>query len=192
MTVRRGAWALSLACTAVVVGAPTASAACTPPLSTVFAAYNDSRLYTMVPGGDFESGAAGWTLDRASVVADPVNALKLAPDANALRIEPGGSATSPEFCVTRDFTSGRGFYKTIGLPSRRDGLTVELLYRSSFVGLMGTLPPKSTWTLTPSMKLAAAVPGLTPGSEVMVKVRLRATGSAPWLVDDIYADPRMR
>src|SRR3954463_7308749 len=49
--------------TATAVAPPAASGACPDrTFANVFAAFHDTALYTLAPDGDFEAGAAGWTL----------------------------------------------------------------------------------------------------------------------------------
>ena len=56
--------------TAPASAAVTTPAVCvTPSFSQIFLPWKDSALYTLSPGGSFETGPAGWTLSGARTVA---------------------------------------------------------------------------------------------------------------------------
>ncbi len=83
---RRPSVGLALAAAVLTWGAASATSACSPQLSPVFQGFGDTALYTLVPGGDFETAAAGWTLSKAAVVAEPTNGLGIGVDVAALQI----------------------------------------------------------------------------------------------------------
>lgn len=182
--------------TATIVGlalsaaASSAQAACTPPLAAVFASYGDTALYTVVPGGNFETGAAGWTLKDARVVAESTNHLKVGPDAFALEIAPGGSATSPAFCVTRDYRGVRAFGRAM-TATGTSAVAIDLLYRGRPL-TTSTFTAGANWVLSPSLSLLDLARLLPPGLEAMVQIRVRPVGKVAWQIDDIHVDPRMR
>lgn len=84
-----------------------ASAACNPGTeSETFAQFGDSASYVLAPGGSFESGAPGWSLNRAGVVAGNER-FNLVPGSQSLGIDAGGSAASPRICVSSKYPSFR-------------------------------------------------------------------------------------
>ncbi len=179
---------MCLAATALT--AASAHAVCSPPTATVFAGYRDANLYAAVPGADFETQAAGWDLTRAEAVADQADGLGLAADAFALQIEPGGSAVSPPFCVTRDFQGVRLFSRTPGT-SKGAGLQVELVVKGKGTSA-SVVKPSTDWTLSPSLSLANRTAGMAPGAEMDVQLRVRNLGKTSAQVDDVYVDPRLK
>src|SRR4051812_44477972 len=88
------------AVTAVLVAAPVAGAStphgCGYSGTSVFAPWNDDRLYTLTPDGGFENGADGWTLDDGAAVADGNETFDVggAADQRSLALPAGSSATS--------------------------------------------------------------------------------------------------
>src|SRR3954470_6455561 len=99
---RRNALAAVLAAAAVtLVAVPAADAACAAaPTAKAFAAFSDNANYSLAPAGAFESGATGWSLTGASVVAGNETAkVHGAADAKSLAINATGNAVSPSFCV---------------------------------------------------------------------------------------------
>src|SRR5271156_1210995 len=102
--VRKLAAALFSAALLLGVAPVAADAACpsSEEASTVFAEYNDTASYVLVQGGNFESGAPGWSLSKAGVVAEEAS-----PSGGALVIQPGGSAVSPGFCVSSEYPTFR-------------------------------------------------------------------------------------
>ena len=66
-----------------------------------FLQWLDPLPYTLLPGGDFESGAAGWKLTGGARVVDgnePFFVTKRT-DSRSLLLPPGSSATSPPMCM---------------------------------------------------------------------------------------------
>lgn len=182
--------AVGCAC-AAGVAAPAAHAACADQaFDTVFAAHGDDGLYALVAGGDFESGAAGWTLaGDARVIAEPTNHLNRGADANALQMGPGAVATSPAFCVTKDFRTARMFARALS-GARVKGLRVEFVHSNGAVVAAG-VPATTAWQPTPVLRTGVARAGLRRGQETTAYARITVT-SGTWQIDDVYVDPRMR
>jgi hypothetical protein len=91
--------------------------------------FRDPRPYFLAPGGRFEDrGTAGWRLSGNAQYNNPGSpyALFSASDIEALRLQPGGSATSPAFCVDVDYPSLRFFLADF--EARGAELEVEVIY----------------------------------------------------------------
>src|SRR5689334_13416058 len=78
--------------------------------SQPFAQWGDNNDYFLAPGGDFESGAGGWTLNGARVSGDQepwrVNG---GSGSHALVVPAGHSVVSPTMCVGIENPSMRFF-----------------------------------------------------------------------------------
>ena len=73
-----------------------------------------ARLYTLAPGGDFETLAEGWTLEGATVAADSSPfVLGAALGVSSLELPAGATALSPPICVERGFPSFRLTARTV-------------------------------------------------------------------------------
>jgi hypothetical protein len=152
---------------------------CAPqPLSQPFASIGDQSNYTLLPGGDFENGAPGWTLSRASVVN------------HALQVSPGGVATSPTICAGLDHPTMRFRAKSSGL---LPVASVSVLTQTS-LGItaevpLGVITPGSSWHATPKYLVIANLLPLLPNNYTPLAFRIRAV-TGTWSVDDVYVDPR--
>ena len=177
----------------VVPGVSTA--ACTSgALSHPFARFGDSASYTLITGGSFESGTAGWTLHGASVAAGN-ESYDVIGGSHSLAIAATGSATSPSFCVStaepsfRFFarrTSGSwGVLNVVLLWSEADGVSHETT--------VAALQSGTTWTVSPVLALATTLPLWQAGQTLNAKVIFRPEpyGGA-WAIDDVYIDPYTR
>lgn len=98
--------------------ATTASVGCTARATAqkFKAVDGDPNAYFTAPGGTFESGATGWTLSGASVVAgNESRYVNGSGHAKSLQVLWGGRAVSPIFCNQYGERSIRFFYKgTVG------------------------------------------------------------------------------
>ena len=75
-------------------------ATCDTSTSQPFARWGDTRSYVLVPGGSFESGAAGWKLNGGAKVVsgnEPFYVRSTA-DRYSLYLPSGSSATTPPMC----------------------------------------------------------------------------------------------
>lgn len=159
-----------------------------------FSRWGDHAGYTLVPGGSFESGAPGWSLNRASVVAgnEPFY-VHNAGESHSLSIPAGGSATSPTVCVGLDKPTTRFFAKSSG--GLLNTLAVQVQFETS-LGLVLTLPigvvTPGKWSPTPPIAVIANLLPLLPGSQTPVRFRFTPVGTASWQIDDVYVDPRRR
>jgi hypothetical protein len=170
----------------MAVTAPAAQAAkdpaatCAPrPFATVFGAWGDNALYTLAPGGDFESGAGGWTLTGGAAVV--AGGSPFAAGASSLALPAGASALSPPICVEKDYPSWRFAARSGG--GRVDVAVVYAKKAKSY----GAVKPGAAWSLAPIQKLSTGQ--FVNGG--FIQVRFTAVGGAAG-VDDVYVDPRYR
>jgi hypothetical protein len=183
----------------VVAQAPaataTASVCVTPKFGQVFLPWNDSALYTLSPGGSFETGAAGWTLAGAAkvVAGNEPYFVGGAGDRSSLSLPAGGSAVSAPMCVDRTYPSFRFFARNLG--DARADLTVEVQWTES--GAKKSSKTKldkkagGAWAPVKSLKLPAGA--LSTGTLEPVTFRFTAVGAGgAWQIDDLYVDPYMR
>ena len=162
----------------------------------VFARFRDRRSYFLAPDGGFENGAAGWTLNDATVVdgSEPFG-LGGAVGSKSLSLPAASSATSPVVCISRDKPMFRFVAKRVS-GSRKARLRVEVLYASGkgkASRVAGKLRGGAKWA--PTKKLAIALGrALGPGRDATGEVSFRFTprGRADWQIDGLYVDPRAR
>jgi hypothetical protein len=154
-----------------------------------FQFWDDPADYFLAPDGDFSSGAAGWELAGAEVVAENEPYYVHGGDAPAaVRLESGASATSPTICVAQDDPTMRFFARSTGEPTGTLG--VEVLYtdpQGDPQALpIGTLAGDAAgeWAPTVPMPITVNV------YEMAVAFRFTAEGTgSSWLIDDVYVDP---
>ena len=169
--------------------------ACVPDhvLTNPFAAWGDQADYALAPGGDFESGAAGWTLTGGAAVVAGNQPFDIgAPGASGLALPHGASAVSGSMCVDESYTSFRFFARNLGA-SKAD-LKVEVLYYDGKGRQQGTsarvLGSDSDWAL--SDPLAMNVPFDATGA-APIAFRFTPQGKGgDWRIDDVYVDPYAR
>jgi hypothetical protein len=190
--------AAAAACCAVLVTAAPASAdvtSCTVPATTqALSVLGDTANYVLLPGGSFETGAPGWSLNGASIAPGNEPWHVGAPsDSQSLSIQPGGSATSMTVCGNNAFPSFRFFAKSANGSAGSTlhvGVQWSGLYGSGYREL-GTLNGSgyASWQPTPSLALGSLVPT---GITLNVKFVFTADAGSAWNVDDIYVDPYAR
>jgi hypothetical protein len=191
---RLAVFALALGAAALLPAA--ADAGCPErPLEREFARWLDPIDYTLVPGGHFESRAAGWALTGgAKVVAgnEPFD-LNSPADDRSLYLPSGSSARSPFVCVELLDPVARFVSRNRG--SLLGALSVEALVRTSAgtVAVPGGIDAVlSGWH--PSLPVvvgANLVSGLNfEDGTAEVAFRFRPVGlAAAWQVDDVDVDP---
>ena len=186
-----------------------------------FLDWNDQAFYVLVDGGDFETAAAGWTLEGGAMTMPGGNPYRTDSTANSLALPAGSSATSPPVCVSKGNPTARLFADTL-VPStgKKVTLKVDVLYLNADgsvrkVKKAGKLKQTPMWDATRKFSLAqgqfqqAKVPGEhghgpkpdghgpkpdQPGAPKTAQIELRFTPLADtsWLIDDVFVDPRMR
>lgn len=195
-------FAVKLACMAgLVVGllalmaAPAMASNCQGgSLSKPFAQFGDSASYAPVSGGSFESGAAGWSLTRASV-ASGNESYDVAGGTHSLAIQPNGQAVSPAFCVDISQPTLRFFARQ----TSGSWAVLNVILRwtdasgASHDTTLGSLQSGTSWKPSPILGLASTLPLWQDDETLSARLVFKPEqyGGA-WAIDDIYADPRMR
>jgi hypothetical protein len=160
--------------------------------STPFRPWGDSSQYTLVPGGRFEGGTAGWTLSGGAKVTSGNESYKVSGsgDAMSLRLPLGSSALSAPVCVGLEYPTMRFFAK------RNSGLLTTLAVSAQVqLSLGGTLDVPfgvvasgSAWTPTPAYLFLGNLLPLLPGQYTAVRFRFTPV-LGDWSIDDVYVDP---
>lgn len=154
----------------------------------VFEPWNDSRLYTLAPGGDFETLAEGWTLEGATVAADSSPfVLGAALGASSLELPAGAVALSPPICVQRGYPSFRLAARTVS--TDQAVVKVGVVYADGRVKKTGRLKPAADWAVTRKLSLAQGRFRVRRGESALVQLRFAVTAGTARL-DDVYVDPR--
>jgi hypothetical protein len=170
--------------------------------SQPFARFGDDNNYFLAPGGNFESGADGWTLNGARVVGDQ-EPWRVHGDggSHALQIPAGRSVVSPTMCVGVENPSMRFFAHRSGggLLGAASQLVVTARVETSLglvvevpVGTVNVLSNGTTWNKTPTQIVLASLLPLLPGEHTPIQFRFAAVGTADWVIDDVFVDPRCR
>ena len=154
----------------------------------VFQPWNDNRLYTLAPGGDFETPADGWTLEGTTVAADSSPfVLGAALGASSLELPAGATALSPPICVERGFPSFRLAARTVS--TDQAVVKVGVVYADGRVKKTGRVKPAFDWAVTRKLSLAQGRFRVHRGESAMVQLRFAVTAGTARL-DDVYVDPR--
>ena len=140
------------------------------PEGNPFAPLGDNSSYVLLAGGSFESGAPGWSLNNAEVVDEGPAAVGAS---HALLIGSGGSAVSPQFCVSSE-------YPVVQLlrPSafRRD---VRPAQRGHPLDRFGRLGPRSTRGIGAGARGVGARPRYAAGEQAPAVDARRDAERAP-------------
>jgi hypothetical protein len=178
---------------AIVLAAGTAPASaglglsCPSPTTVPFAPWSDYANYAFVPDGGFESGASGWSLSGARVVAGNETFFIHGPsDRYSLSLPAGKSATSPGMCIS--LLSGKMRFVARGDNGAK--VKVQIIYRgllSSVLGILdgGTFSAGGSWKPSPQIGMLG---GVLPLLTTSVQFRFTASNGAV-LLDDVYLDP---
>jgi hypothetical protein len=163
-----------------------------PDLFNPLSAFGDVRDYFVAPGGDFEGGRDGWTLDGGAAIVGGGGTLA-GGVGNALRLPPGSQAVSPAFCVDLHYPTFRFFAAQVA--QKGGSLKVDVIYPElpkSNVHGAGDVKSNPHWGLSKDFKLEPQRAGKKAGWR-KVAIRFRADAhEGDWRVDDILIDPRMR
>jgi hypothetical protein len=164
-----------------------------------FMRFLDPLPYTLLPGGDFESGAQDWNLSGGARVVSGNESFfaTSARDSKSLLLPPGSSATSPTMCmglvlpVVRYFSTGGAALSYL----RVEAVYTDASGRQRSLDLLPPGLPSRSWSPgLPALQLLGTVNALTLNgltSEIALRFTPRGTlfGSGTWQVDDIYVDP---
>jgi hypothetical protein len=188
---------------AASAGVLTASAECdNGAVSQPFAQWGDDNHYFLAPGGSFEGSLDGWSTGRAGVVNDQ-EPWDAAGDggSKALSIPSGGSVVTPTMCLGLEHPTMRFFAHRSGggllggastlLVTARVETSVGLVVEVP-VGTITTLTNGAKWNRTPTQIVLASLLPLLPGDHTPVQFRFTAVGTADWILDDVFVDPRYR
>jgi hypothetical protein len=202
---RRGHRLVALLAASVALLAVTASPAaagdellgCGYDAAHPFLPFLDPLPYTLLPGGDFESGAAGWRLSGGARITDGNEPWDVSgPGSRSLLLPSGSSATSPPMCmglvlpVVRFFSTGGALLSSLQV----DAVYTDASGRQRAVTLLPAGLPSKSWAPSlPLLQLGGAVNGLTLNG-LTTEISLRFTprglfGSGTWRIDDVYVDP---
>ena len=195
--------AAAAAITALLVAAPTASAANPQPTdcgytgTTVFSPWGDDSNYALAPDGGFEAGAAGWTLEGDAAVTEGNENFQVGgpADHQSLSLPAGSSATSPSVCVSKGSDDFRLFARNGG--NARSRLIVEVVYTTpggrQLTVAVDALRGGQDWA--PTRKVKTALGRLlddVDANTASVQLRFTPVGPGDWQIDDLYVDPRLR
>jgi len=163
-----------------------------------FAPWGDNAAYVQVPGGTFESGAAGWALNGGAKVVSGNETFGVSgPGSHSLSLPAGSSATSPAQCTGIDHPSMRFFVRNTGSSSSRLNVyaTYPLLLGIPYTAYLGSVSGTGKWE--PSSVVSIGLLNNTLGSltlgESMISFTFRpADSTGHWQIDDAYLDPFCR
>ena len=165
-------------------------------VSKPFAPWLDFANYTMPGDGSFEAGAAGWQLDRASVVAENEPfAVHGAGDSRALKLPAGGSAVSTPICIGLGHPTLRFFARsstTLTLSTLRVDVRFQDALGNQRALPVGVVLPGSRWQPTLPLPVVVNLLSLLPSGPSEVRLAFTPVGSATWWIDDVYVDPKAR
>jgi hypothetical protein len=172
-----------------LIGTPPPSGCETP--SQVFAPWNDSAWYALVPGGSFEAGTPSWALSGgAKVIAgNETFYVRSRSDSRSLYLPSGSSALSPTVCFGLGDWHARFFVRNAG---SKGSIKVDIVVKSllgSVLSLLdgGSVSADGTWA--PSTRVRLTLTNLSSLLGVRaVAFRFRASGG-PFQVDNVYLDP---
>ena len=191
--IKRLALCATVAALAATVGATKAEAGlltCGESPEYPFAPWGDRAPYSLAPNGGLESGATGWTLRGARVVAGN-NAFTRG--SYSLWLPSGASASSPAACVKLADPASRFFLKGASGTGR---VRVDVEYRT----LLGLLPVTTNlgyataggaWQPSPKYShVLANVLGTLRLSGLYASLNFKFTAvGGNFQVDDLFVDP---
>ena len=164
-----------------------------------FMRFLDPLPYSLLPGGDFESGAQGWKLSGGARVVSGNESFYVtsARDSHSLLLPSGSSATSPPMCmglllpIVRYFSTGGAALSYL----RVEAVFKDASGRERALDLLPMGLPTKSWSPgLPALQLLGTVNTLTLNG-LTSQISLRFTpkgllfGSGTWQVDDVYVDP---
>jgi hypothetical protein len=158
-------------------------------LSPVFEPWHDRALYTLAPGGDFETAAEGWTLSGPATIAaeSAPFVLGAALGAGSLELAAGAAAVSPTICVKRGLPAFRFVARSAS--AEQGVVRVEVVYASGKVRKTGRVKPGAEWAPTRKLSLAQGRFKAKRRGSALIQLRFVATAGTVRM-DDVYVDPR--
>jgi hypothetical protein len=166
------------------------SACSEPALTQPFSFVNDRNLYTLAPGGTFDSAAsAGWELTNgASIVATTQTDGTVG---GVLDLPSKAQATSPILCITSDYPTARLHVRNLA------GAEGVFFYVSYWRNGAWTAPKntgqfhgdgKGAWTLSNPMNVQ---PSGTAGWQQVRFTFVAGGNTSRFQADNFWVDPRM-
>jgi hypothetical protein len=177
-------------------GQPGSSADCSHATTQPFGPWLDFGSYFLAPGGNFESGVAGWTTKggAGTVSGNESFYVGSASDSKSLSLPAGSSVTTPTICVSLDSPDLRVFVRNTG--SLLTVMNVTVNYTDAFGKphslLLVPIPGVSAWTLSlPELFLANITSILSSNGQTQVSFTFAPAGlgTVHWQLDDLYVDP---
>lgn len=161
-------------------------------MSQTFLPWLDPAYYILNPGGDFENGAAGWSLNGAKVVkGNESYYVGGSGDSRSLSVPRGSSPVSSTVCVGLDHPTVRLFARNTG--SLLSTLTVYVHFEDALGGVhsapIGEVATTRSWQPTLPMVIGVNLLPLLPDDYTPVAFSFKASGGE-WTIDDFYVDPR--
>ena len=164
-------------------------------LSNPFSGWGDAADYALAPGGDFETGAAGWPLSGADVT-DGNQPFDIGTGGRmSLRLTAGATATSAPMCIDGPYPHFRLLARNTG--AAKGTLKAEVLFldgkgsvKSSASGTV--VSTGSGWFPTGALHIGVTFNAAVANGAAPVAFRFTAGKGSTWQIDDLYVDPRMR
>jgi hypothetical protein len=164
-------------------------------LTQPFAQFGDQANYKLVAGGSFESGAAGWTLQRGAKVVSGNEPWKVGGSnhAKSLVLPAGSSAISPVSCVGLAEPTMRFFVKKNRAPLLGISALAVAVHVKTSLGLtlpvpIGVVLANGQWKAAPKTLIVANLLPLLPGDRTPVRFQFTPV-LGEWQIDDVYVDP---
>jgi hypothetical protein len=166
----------------------------TASLSQPFAGWGDQNYYDLAPGGDFESGLAGWSASGGAELtagSEPY-AVTGSLGSYAMYLPSGASVQSPYFCVDPSDPTFRFFVRN---ESASADVNVSIVFKSvlgvTVVLPVGSASAAASWAPSPTMATESGLFGALNGGTEAVALRFTASGG-PSEIDDVLVDPRCK
>jgi len=164
------------------------------PVSKVFSRFLDPALYTLAPGGSFESAAGLTFTGGARIVAgNEPHYLNGKTDRSSVLIPRGGTVTTGPICVGLDkptvrFVAKRPNFALLPLMTVEGVFTTKSGATAS-LPLVGVPLAGNSWSVQLPFITTGAL--LELGDTTMMRFRIRAV-LGDWQVDDFFVDPSRR
>jgi hypothetical protein len=166
-------------------------------LTQPFLPWGDSNQYKLVPGGDFNGSAPGWTLSGGAKLVSGGEPFGVTGKVSSSSIDlpAGSSVQSPFTCVDAAYPFFRLFAKNNSLLSV---VAVSVVYKEPLLGQtavpVGVIALTPNWAPTAQFLTASVAQGivsaLISGTNPQVALRFTSvTGSTQ--IDDVFVDPHM-
>jgi hypothetical protein len=168
-----------------------------PDVAPLLSGFKDDDLYFLAPGGDFESGTDGWTLEGGATIAGGSSVFSpFGSGDHSLQLPVGSAATSPAFCVDERYPHFRMSVGQLGV--KKADVRVSVVYPGLKDNVRDaghvTADEKLRWRLSNRLKLDPER-GLKRKAWRLIALRfevLKSDDGGDARVDDVLVDPKMR